>query len=396
MKSLDMESILMTYAGNRRIIDVDSHVIELDDFLATSALPEEMALLPAMSEQTELPVNKAGLERGRELLAKRQGDPEVMAKFEATLMDATRSGWNRLGAFDPAERSHALDLMGFEQQFVLPTFSFHQVAHVDDHVVLAAGARALNRAMAGFCAHDKRLHAIGYVPLSLGPEEAGKIFDEGRAAGCYSFMVDTNEPDPDALSFTHPDFDPIWGRFEQAGVPFVVHVAVNGHYEAVSPSFHNNNQSQLELSGDAPASLLGFIAIKNSVELFLSAMVMDGIFDRHPSLRGICMEHGAFWVPSWLQALDFTAKAMRRFKPMETPPSEVVRKHLKFAPFAGEPLGWIIQNIGPELLVFASDYTHPEGTSDPIRKFEATMEGCDQQTLDAFYFGNMAEVMGLS
>ena len=30
---------------------------------------------------------------------------------------------NRLGAFDPAERSHALDLFGFKIQLVLPTFS---------------------------------------------------------------------------------------------------------------------------------------------------------------------------------------------------------------------------------------------------------------------------------
>lgn len=385
----------MSYAENRRIIDVDSHVIELEDFLANAASPEDRALLPAMAAQQELPVVAAGLERGKELFAKRQRDPETMAKFERSLMSARGNGWSRLGAFDPEERSHALDLMGFERQFVLPTFSFHQIAHVRDRAVLAAGARALNRAMSGFCAHDERLSAIGYLPLSLGPEEASAIMDEGLAAGCYSFMVDTNEPDDSARSFTHPDFDPIWSRFSRAKAPFVAHVAVNGHYEAVSKSFHNNGRAKLEVAGDAPSSLIGFVAIKNSAELYLSAMVMDGVFERHPSLRGISMEHGAFWVPSWLQALDFTANSMKRFAPMETLPSETVRRHLKFAPFAGEPLGWIIENVGPELLVFASDYTHPEGTSDPIGKFEATMTGCDQATLDAFYHGNMAELMGL-
>jgi hypothetical protein len=30
----------MTYAAHRRIIDVDSHVIELDDFLFEAARPE--------------------------------------------------------------------------------------------------------------------------------------------------------------------------------------------------------------------------------------------------------------------------------------------------------------------------------------------------------------------
>jgi predicted TIM-barrel fold metal-dependent hydrolase len=385
----------MTYAGSRRIIDVDSHVIELEDFLLNAAEAGERELIPPMSEQNELPVVEAGLTRGKELFARRQSDPEVMAKFEGRLMEARGNGWSRLGAFDPQERSHALDLMGFERQFILPTFSFHQIAHVKDEAVMAAGARALNRAMGGFCARDERLSAIGYVPLSLGPEAAGAILDEGLAAGCYTFMVDTNEPDAGARSFTHPDFDPIWARFQEARAPFVAHVAVNGHYQAVSPSFQNNGRTGLALGGDAPSSPIGFVAIKNSAELFLSAMVLDGVFERHPGLRGISMEHGAFWVPSWLRALDFTADSLRKFVPVKELPSETVRRHLKFAPFAGEPLGWIIQNVGPELLVFASDYTHPEGTSDPIGRFEATMAGCDQATLDAFYYGNMAELMGL-
>ena len=75
-------------------------------------------------------------------------------------------------------------------------------------------------------------------------------------------------------------------------------------------------------------------------------------------------------------------------------PSDYVRRQIKFSPFAGEPLGWIIENAGPELLVFGSDYPHPEGTSNPIAKFEATMLGCDASVMDAFYHGNMLDVMG--
>ncbi|MDG1234683.1 MAG: hypothetical protein P8P91_20660, partial [Pseudomonadales bacterium] len=114
----------MTYAAHRRIIDVDSHLIELDDFLHTAASPEHLDLVPSMLDQKGLPVVKAGLDRGRELFEKRQNDPSSMAKFEASLMDNTKNGWSRLGAFDPKERSHTLNLLGFEMQWVLPTFSF--------------------------------------------------------------------------------------------------------------------------------------------------------------------------------------------------------------------------------------------------------------------------------
>ena len=385
----------MTYAENRIIIDADSHVIELDDFLHKAALESDLPLLPSMSSQKELPVIQAGLDRGRELFLKRQQDPEIMAKFESSLLDNTKSGWNRLGAFDSAERSHTLDLFGFKIQWVLPTFSFHQIAHVTDPAVLEVGARTLNKAMGAFCAKDPRLCAIGYIPLTLGPEIGLDLMRTGFRDGCYTFMVDTNEPSDEKRSFTHPDFDPIWAEFANHKVPFVVHVAVNGHYKRMPDSFKRNGRSALELGGDAPAGELGLVTIKNSAEIFLSAMIFDEVFERHPELKGISMEHGAFWVPSWLHALDFTARNFRHKRSFSRTPSEVAKTHLKFSPFAGEPVGWIIDNVGPELLVFASDYPHPEGTANPIRKFEASMGNCDDNTMSAFYHENMEALMGI-
>jgi predicted TIM-barrel fold metal-dependent hydrolase len=386
----------MSYAQHRKIIDADSHVIELDDFLALAASETDLPLLRNMSEQTELPVVQAGIDRGRELFEKRQNDPEVMAKFEASLLDNTKSGWTRLGAFDKKERSHTLDLFGYQLQWVLPTFAFHQVAHVDDPEVLEAGARTLNKAMGEFCADDERLKAIGYIPLQLGPEKSLVLMKQGFAAGCYSFMVDTNEPNGQAISFTHPDFDCVWAAFADAKAPFVCHVAVNGHYEAVPGSFKNNGKTQLELGGDAPAGELGLMTLSNSAEIFLSAMIFDNVFERHPTLRGISMEHGAFWLPSWLQKLDYTASLFKRKREFKQLPSEVAKDRLKVSPFAGEPVGWIIDNVGSDMLVYASDYPHPEGTRDPIRKFEAAMENCDEATMEAFYHRNMEELMGIS
>lgn len=386
----------MTYAAHRRIIDVDSHLIELDDFLHNAARPEHLSQVPSMHDQKGLPVVQAGLDRGRELFAKRQSDPETMAKFEASLMDNTKSGWNRLGAFDPKERSHTLDLLGFEMQWVLPTFSFHQTVHAATDDALAATSITLNKAMADFCAHDERLRAVGYLPLNLGPETGKRIMDQGFADGCYTFMVPTNEPDPTKRSYTHPDFDPIWSGFAERRIPAGIHVAANGEYNAVSPSFKNNGKSEIALGGDAPAGEVGLLNIGTSAQLFLSAMIFDGVFERHPELRMISMEHAATWLPSWLHQLDFTAHMFKRRREFAEPPSVTAKRHIKVSPFADEPVGWIIDNVGPDMLVFASDYPHPEGTGDPIAKFERNMPGCDQATMDKFYFGNMLEVMNVA
>ena len=69
----------------------------------------------------------------------------------------------------------------------------------------------------------------------------------GFRDGCYTFMVDTNEPSDEKRSFTHPDFDPIWAEFASHKVPFVVHVAVNGHYKRMPDSFKRNGRNALEL-----------------------------------------------------------------------------------------------------------------------------------------------------
>jgi predicted TIM-barrel fold metal-dependent hydrolase len=234
--------------------------------------------------------------------------------------------------------------------------------------------------------------------MRLGAKEAAAVMDDGLRDGCYSFMVDTNEPDPKRPSFTHPDFDVVWARFAEAGMPFVVHIAVNGEYQAVSPSFKNNGNKAPGTSGDSPAGALSWVALKNSAELFLSAMIFDGVFERHANLKCISMEHGAVWLPSWLQSIDVAGRGMRKLQPelgrLELLPSEYVQRQIKFAPFAGEPLGWIIENVGPKLLVFGSDYPHPEGTSSPIERFEKTMQDCSSEEMDAFYHGNMLDVMG--
>jgi hypothetical protein len=75
-------------------------------------------------------------------------------------------------------------------------------------------------------------------------------------------------------------------------------------------------------------------------------------------------------------------------------PSEFVRRHLKFTPFPGEPVGWMIEQAGSELFMFSSDYPHPEGSTDPLAKFEATLDGIGGPALDRFYSENFLELMG--
>ncbi len=47
-------------------------------------------------------------------------------------------------------------------------------------------------------------------------------------------------------------------------------------------------------------------------------------------------------------------------------------------------------------VVSCCGYPHPEGTSDPIERLDATLTGCDQAAFDGFYHCNMEDAMGLA
>jgi hypothetical protein len=74
-------------------------------------------------------------------------------------------------------------------------------------------------------------------------------------------------------------------------------------------------------------------------------------------------------------------------------PSEYVYRHLKFTPFPGEPVGWMIEQTGGGLFMFSTDYPHPEGGRDPLAKFEEELDGVAADDKDRFYHGNMATLI---
>jgi predicted TIM-barrel fold metal-dependent hydrolase len=74
--------------------------------------------------------------------------------------------------------------------------------------------------------------------------------------------------------------------------------------------------------------------------------------------------------------------------------SDYIRRQVKFAPFAKDDVGWVIDNVGHDLLMFSTDFPHPEGTRDPIGRFKAHLERFDESVREKFYVENMAQLLG--
>ena len=368
------------------MFDADSHVMELPDWL------EPFADEATRDRLRPLALGGAGaLAEAAVAEAEARRRTGTSTDVEDGLSLLQTKGWSAVGAFDADERSKVLDALGFSAQLVFPTFAPTQFAGAGDLDLLYGGTDAMNRAMAAFCSGDRRLLAVGSVPWG---EPARTIESAKRALdeGCAAIQVPTDLP-RGVVAPSHPDHDGLWALLEEANVPVVSHIGGGGR--PVRPGFHDNGRPVSDfLGGGENVRSKDFLAIHQRPEVFWGALVLDGIFDRFPGLRGASVEEGAMWVVGWIRRLDLAMRFARTEAPLRDlaeEPSTYVHRHLRFTPFPGEPVGWMIEQAGDDLFMFSSDYPHPEGTRDPIARFEATLD-VDDETADRFYAGNFAEL----
>ncbi|MGH7864027.1 MAG: amidohydrolase family protein, partial [Candidatus Binataceae bacterium] len=301
----------MPYAQGRIFNDADSHVMETRDWLIPYADPEIRArlrplYLGAAGKMAEQAIGYAG---------ERRANPGARAEAEANLL--TTKGWHALGAFDRDERSRALDLLGFNRQLVFTTFAATQFWGVLDRVkgvdpdVVYGGARAHNRAIADFCSDDKRLLAVGFVPMD-DPERAERTIEEAIQLGCAAIWLPSIPPR--SKSPAHPDYDRVWARLQDSDTPFVLHVGGGGR--SLPLAFHQNARPVTDfLGGGENIRAKDFMCIHYGPEQFLSALVLDGIFEQFPRLRGGCIEQGAMWIVPFLKRLDLAQDTFARTEP---------------------------------------------------------------------------------
>ena len=382
----------MPYAADRRVLDADAHVMEPAGWLESYVDPGVRDRIPPMDGgDAEF---AALLDEGLGLLARRRSDAEEAERARQELMTMPRKGWLSYGGSDPSERSAALDELGFELQVVYPTGAFPQVVASPREVQIAATI-GLNRGLAEFCADDPRLLAAAYVPLHLGVDAALEVLRDVVARRIPVVMVDM-VPAKDAKAPGHPDHDRIWATIVEAGLLCSVHVGLDNGWRPIRPSFFDNGRTLEHFRSDAPGDALSYMAIGYPAQLFLSSMIFDGVLERFPGLRFSVAEVGAIWVPGFLHHLDQSARAFRRLQDLShlsMPPSDYVRRQVRFTPFAGEPVGWMMSASSPELYCFSSDYPHHEGSDDPIGRFDRTMDGIRDEDRARFYAGNFEELL---
>ena len=379
------------------VIDVDSHYYEPFEWL-TETDPELAAMLPQIDKITLVVTTAFGevlstlpphlrpnfiSQLPKELI----GDATELSPEMIAIGEQFLAGWlgSVKGAHDPADRLAFCDDNGIDRQFVLPTFAFNPISYVRREMPDQAARllSAYNRwTLGNLAGHTDRLMPAGIVDLKFMTEDVLlvelKTLREGGARTVLFW------PSPvDGKSIAHPDFEWFWAGCSDLGIMPMVHVGAGR--PNVDLGWMNNGRP-------FPLSLVSYFAQLHQIpELVLSELVAAGTFDRHPNLRVLVSELGVAWLPSFLDRLDGLAKAGGKAWPYEMLPSGYLRRQVRVSPLEADRVGDVVATVGSGLVVFASDYPHPEGGSDAVKAFTAQFEGTVDDLTAADFFGTTIE-----
>ena len=394
----------MPYASGRTIHDADAHIMETPTWLRDHADPgirDRIAPL-AYSSGNELRQTGDPDEQLRDLTAafdrlRAQHGSEDYRAVEAEEIMA-RKNFAATGSWIPEDRPRALDLLGFSSQLVFNTFHngrLHDWEHGDDGELALGAARAHNRGMVEFCSVDARLLPTCYVPL-FDLERAPALAGEAIALGAAALLVASGCPPGHSPS--HLGLDPVWAQAQEAGIPVVFHVGGTG--DLIDPAYFRNGLPVPPdfHGGEENFRSVDYMGIPGPPAQTLATMIFDGVLDRFPDLRFGVVEQGAIWVPSWLRQMESAFQAFHRheerLQALSLRPTEYVRRQVRFTPYPAEDVGWIIEQSGPELLLFSSDFPHVEGGRKPLERFEASLGDASEDVRRRFYCDNFLDLMG--
>jgi predicted TIM-barrel fold metal-dependent hydrolase len=386
----------MTYAPTTRVFyDADSHIMELPTFLKAYADPALRDEIPEVSYSASIVTD----EEVAVLMAQggRHSPEHVAAQIALgdKLIESSKE-IQALGAFDSADRSKALDLLGFKKQLVFATHSvampFSPSSKLEPRLRYGA-ARAHNRHMADFCKADDRLMGVAVVPLD-DPDLAMAELEFALESGLQAAWI-PHRPCGER-SPGHVDLDPFWARLAESGTPFLLHVG--GAPLQLAKAWMNNGRPPTKdwLGGGENLRTKDIALLHEGPEQFLTMMVLDGVLERHPGLRGASVELGAGWVPELLRRLDWVVKHWSRndanLQALKRTPSQQLTEQMAFTPFVFEEVGQFIDQSNPDLYLFSSDYPHIEGGRNPIGRFEASLGERDEAVRGKFYTENFLRV----
>ena len=325
-------------------------------------------------------------------------DDDLAARERARTETWAVKGFSALGSHDPDDRVHALDEMGIHRQLLFPNTTLRELRtrspaaldacrRYNDYVVdWTKQARDRARAVC----------QINMTDASSALAELRRVVDNGARG----VLLPCAEP-PAGTSPAAPVWDDFWRLLEESDTPALLHVGAGGLVTAEG----DDPMLPPRAWADAPALRATFpdqpggeerfgpyyiVIAPIAAEVFLTCILMGGVFERFPKLRFGVIEFGAAWLGPLCERLDRHAALLRKVGVDSTMlPSEYVRRNVRVTPQWAEPVDVLVERYGlRESYVFNTDYPHVEGGRDPVDRFAEMTERVGSNYTREFFVEN--------
>jgi predicted TIM-barrel fold metal-dependent hydrolase len=254
----------------------------------------------------------------------------------------SRRGWG------PDVQLEAMDVEGVDVAVLFPTRGLSVLVRSDgsDRRYIVALARAYNDWLADFCqANPTRLLGAGMISLhdvDDAVEETYRVVEElgFKAVFLRSKVVN-------GKVWHDPYWEPLWDALEKLGIPAGLHESSGS--SSVGDVF-DPNFGLRRVYGQPMGQMLG-----------LGSFLGGGILERHPQLKVAFLEANCSWLPWLLWRLDegYEREGDIAMPDLTMPPSAYFKRQCLVSVEPDEtPARHVIEDLGPDYLVFSTDYPH--------------------------------------
>jgi len=250
------------------------------------------------------------------------------------------------GGWDPDARMHDQKRDGVAAEIIYPTVGMLLCNHKDFAYKRACFA-GYNRWLAEYCsAHPARLLGMGQVAMAS-PADGIEELKAIKELGLRGVMMPGN---PAVEDYDSPAYDDFWKASLDLELPLAFHILTSKEDVYVKPRGPKMN---------------GFLTIIRGCQDVIGTMLLGGVFERHPTLRIVCVEADAGWVPHYMYRMDHAYKRHRywmKAPPLQKMPSEYFRENI-YTTFQDDYVAFQTKDlVNVRRLMWASDFPHSDST----------------------------------
>ncbi len=290
---------------------------------------------------------------------------------------------------DRDARLAVMDEQGIDKAWIFPTLGMvYEEELKSDPEAVAVMFRSFNRWLEedwGF-QHRDRIFAAPYLTLADLDFAVGEL-EWALERGARTIVMRPAAPTTSSGQRPPTDraFDPFWARVNEAGITVVVHAGDSGY---TSNGYATDGFTSNFKGGSAPQPVK-MLQLERPIEDFLASLVADQLFVRFPNLRVASVENGSGFLRGLFHRLDALGRKMAGWFPED--PVETFRRHIWVNPFWEDDVHELLELMGPERVIFGSDWPHIEGMPTPLDYLEE-LTGLEQKVVDLVMRDNVAEL----